>query len=202
MKVLAKPKQVRFAMLAKAAGRPHAATLWTTSPEKDPEFKKAIDQNRIVSVRTNNVGSKKDRGVVGFLKGPASYLIFPKALPMAEGTAVIGLKFEELADVPIKDPVKIIPKSPTKKIEHVKLAKEPAPKPKSEPASKSKKEKAQHPKSHRFSVTIQFTATVTRDFEIEAANASAAIESALKEARAAGPGKFDWEMEATEAKKA
>lgn len=60
-----------------------------------------MEENRLVSIRANNVGSKKDRGVIVFLEGSASYLIFPKALPMAEGAAVIGLKFEELEDAPV-----------------------------------------------------------------------------------------------------
>jgi hypothetical protein len=99
MNVLPKAKQVRFAQLVKAAGRPHVATLWVTEPGEDAEFKKAMGENRIVSVRVQNVGTKKDRGTIGFLKGRnLVYLIFPKALPMAEGTGVIGLKFDELEE--------------------------------------------------------------------------------------------------------
>jgi hypothetical protein len=222
VKVLEKPKQIRFAQLVKAAGRPHAATLWTSSPEADPEFKKAMEENRVVSIRASHGGSKKDRGVIGFLEGPASYLIFPKALPMAEGTGVIGLKFEELEDVPVKDPVKVVARMPAKKIEPVKVLEKPAAEPEeveeeeaeSKPKSKKKaaprekkkaapkaKEKKAEAVAAKFTVTVQFTATVSRDFEVEAANASAAIDAALKEARDAGPGRVDWELEATEAKK-
>jgi hypothetical protein len=71
VKVLPKPKQVRFSQLLKSSGKPYAATLWT-DPAKDPAFKKAIDEDRIVTVRNVNVGAKKDRGIVGFLKGPNS----------------------------------------------------------------------------------------------------------------------------------
>src|SRR5687767_16029180 len=102
------PKQIRFTQLVKAGGRPHPATLWVADPSKDPEFKKAIDQNRIVTVHHVNVGSKKESGEIGFKKGgAASYLIFPKELPMGEGTRIIGLKFDMLDEPAVKNPVKI-----------------------------------------------------------------------------------------------
>lgn len=101
-------KQVRFTQLAKAAGKPHAATLWVKDAKTDPVFNKAIKENRIVSVHHVNVGTKKDSGQVGFAtEGAFTYLIFPKAIPMAAGTKVIGLKFDQLADEPVKDAVKI-----------------------------------------------------------------------------------------------
>src|SRR5688500_1826603 len=99
---------MRFAKLVKTAGRPHPATLWVADPAKDPEFKKAIDENRIVTLHQANVGTKKDFGRIGFFKEPNStYLIFPKPLPMAEGIKVIGIKFDLLEEAPVKDPVKI-----------------------------------------------------------------------------------------------
>jgi hypothetical protein len=100
-------KQIRFAKLVETSGRPHAATLWVDDPDKDPEFKKAIEENRVVTLHQINVGTKKDYGHIGFHKGPHSnYLIFPKALSMDVGTRVIGVKYEELADASVKDTVK------------------------------------------------------------------------------------------------
>jgi hypothetical protein len=106
--VSAGSKQIRFVQLVKASGQPHPATLWAAHPNKDPEFKKAIAENRILTIHHVNVGNKKEFGEIGFRTGGASgYLIFPKALPMAEGTRVIGLKFDMLTEAPVKDPVKI-----------------------------------------------------------------------------------------------
>src|ERR1044071_2047751 len=106
----ATPKQIRFAQLVKASGNPHAATLWVADPSKDPEFKKAISENRILTIHHVNVGNKKESSEIGFQTGGAAgYLIFPNPLPMAEGTRVIGLKFEMLDEPKVKNPVKVKP---------------------------------------------------------------------------------------------
>jgi hypothetical protein len=204
MKVLPKTKQVRFAQLVKAAGMPYAATLWT-EPGKDPEFKKAIKENRVVTVRNVNVGTKKDRGVVGFLQGPnATYLIFPKALPMAEGTGVIGLKFEDLAEAPVHDPVKVKTAARRKKVEKVKTEKETkgtaGPKAK---ASRKGKEETKGPmaKASKFRVKVAFSATVLREIEVEASGASAAIEAAERKAGEEPPEDIAWKVEGLEVAK-
>src|SRR5256885_11650060 len=104
------PNQVRFTQLVKASGRPHSATLWLADPAKDPEFKKAIAETRIVTIHHVNVGTKKESGEIGFVKSAgASYLIFPKSLPLAKGVRVIGLKFDILEEPEVKDPVQIKP---------------------------------------------------------------------------------------------
>src|SRR4051812_19235220 len=115
------PKQVRFAQLVKTSGHPHAATLWVSDPQKDPEFKKAIQENRLVTVHNVNVGAKKDSGQIGFSAARnAAYLLFPKPLAMDKGARVIGLKYEMLQDTPVHDPVKITQAPSRKKIERVK----------------------------------------------------------------------------------
>lgn len=206
--------QVRFTQLVKASGRPHSATLWVADPAKDPEFKKAIAENRIVTVHLVNVGSKKESGEIGFIKGgAASYLIFPKSLPLAEGTRVIGLKFDMLDDPKVKDPVKIEPAKRKPKTEHANIVEFPKPKPtgRSEPEhanEKTSKEK-HHPKKKAepppkvtsvFQVTVEFTARQTKQFEIESASASDAIERALKEAKSSPP-EPDWKLGATDVKR-
>jgi hypothetical protein len=126
--VSAEPKQIRFVQLVKASGQPHPATLWVADPNKDPEFKKAIAENRILTIHHVNVGNKKESGEIGFQSGGASgYLIFPKPLTMAEGTRVIGLKFDMLTEAPVNDPVKITPAKPKAKTEPVKIVKFPVP---------------------------------------------------------------------------
>ena len=200
MKVLPKAKQVRFAQLVKASGKPHAATLWT-EPTKDPAFKKAMQENRVVTVRNVNVGAKKDRGVIGFLKAPNStYLVFPKPLPMAEGAGVIGLKFDELAQEPVKDPVKVKEAVRKTKKEKVRTAKASR---KSPQAETEKKEEPAEPEktSFKFQVRLAFSATVLRDVEVEAATASKAIASAEAKAKEEPPKDVDWKVEGLEVKK-
>jgi hypothetical protein len=199
MKVMPKAKQVRFAQLVTAAGRPHPATLWT-EPTNDPEFKKAMEENRIVTVRNVNVGTKKDRGVIGFLKGPNStYLIFPKALPMAEGSGVIGLKFDELAEEAVKDPVKM--KTPARKIHAQKAQKPEERQNSSNKSKKGEKLPDREETKSMFKVRVAFTGTVVREMEVEANSASEAIRAAEHEAKAEPPAIVNWKVEGLEVKK-
>jgi hypothetical protein len=189
------PKQVRFTQLVKEAGRPHPATLWVADPTKDPEFKKAIDQNRIVTVHHVNVGSKKESGEVGFKKGgAASYLIFPKELPEPEGTRIIGLKFEMLDEPEVKNPVKIKTAKPKPKIEKAKIVKFPTREPEEPEKGEEKPERKKE--TAIFTVTVEYKATAKREIEVEAKTAAGAIEEALKEAKK-DPPKADWDFDAS-----
>jgi hypothetical protein len=206
------PNQVRFTQLVKAAGRPHTATLWVADPAKDPEFKKAIAENRIVTIHLVNVGTKKESGEIGFAKGGgAGYLIFPKPLPFAEGTRVIGLKYELLEEPEVKDPVRIKPAPKPPKKEKIQTAEtEPAipPEPEQKPEpEKAASEKSRPPKPQpktktptTFKVTIEFTATATRELEIQAETASDAIATALNKAKKTPPGP-SWKLDATDVKR-
>jgi hypothetical protein len=225
------PKQIRFTQLVKAAGRPHPATLWVADPAKDPEFKKAIDDNRLVTVHHANAGAKTESGEIGFVKGgAASYLIFPKALPMAPGARVIGLKFDMLDEPEVKDPVKIKEAAAKPKTERVKtivektpppkkeepeekesrkseLARDPEPKPKPEPRPARAKPEKHKPKPapktrepSKFKVTVEFTAAATREIEVEAKSAAEAIDEALKQARKSLP-PADWDLDAQDVRK-
>jgi hypothetical protein len=214
--VSAEPKQVRFTQLVKAAGNPHPATLWVADPNKDPEFKKAIAENRILTIHHVNVGGKKESGEIGFQSGGASgYLIFPKALPMVEGTRVIGLKFDMLAEAPVKNPVKIKPAKPKPKTEPVKVIKFPEPEkekeeedPIGEEAEEEVEEKRPEPKKTepktkplvRFKITVEYTATASREIEVEAKNAAEAIQSALADAEKHAP-KPEWQFDAKDVKR-
>src|SRR5262245_31604006 len=93
------PKQIRFTQLVAVSGKPRVATLWVSDPKADPEFKNAIEANRIVTIHMKNVGSTADRGEIGFNPGKTSgYLIFQRPLSMVAGTRVIGLKYNLLED--------------------------------------------------------------------------------------------------------
>jgi hypothetical protein len=98
------PPTIRFLELVKKSGRPHSATLWT-DPQHDTTFKKAIEENRVLTVKQETVGSKKDFGTVGFRREKnVSYLIFPKALPKSD-SRVVGIKYDMLEQPEIKDRV-------------------------------------------------------------------------------------------------
>jgi hypothetical protein len=201
---MAEGRTVRFGQLVKAAGKPHPATLWAGDPEKDPDFRKAMEENRIVSIHLVNVGTKKEAGEIGFLKGrDLNYLIFPKALAFAEGTKVIGIKFEMLEDAPVKDPVKVKAARRERKVEKVKTVKGNAGKRKKGKGEEEQKETSgtKQEEMLTFRVTVEFKARFTRDFEVEAKTATGAIDVALQEAKGISPGKVEWETEALEVRK-
>lgn len=90
-------KTVRFTRVVERSGEPHVHTLWLP-PDKDPEFKRALAANRVMTVE-QNVG-KPDVGVVGFDDDSAQggqFLIFPKSLKTFGGARVIGIKFDLIA---------------------------------------------------------------------------------------------------------
>jgi hypothetical protein len=87
-------KTVRFTALVQASGQPEVANLWTR-PEEDKPFMKAVRENRVLTVKQENLGSSKDFGVVGFLREKnVSYLVFPKSLEKFKDRRVIGIKYD------------------------------------------------------------------------------------------------------------
>jgi hypothetical protein len=199
--VSATAKQIRFTQLVKASGRPHPATLWVADPNKDPEFKKAIAENRILTIHHVNVGNKKESGEIGFQPGGAAgYLIFPKPLLMAESTRVIGLKFEMLDEPKVKNPVKVKPAKPKPKSQPVKILKFPEPEKEEEQKIPEPKPEAKKPEPKakplaRFKITVEYSANATREIEVEAKTAAEATEAALSEAEKQAP-KADWQLDA------
>jgi hypothetical protein len=97
----AAPKTVRFTRVVERSGRPHVHTLWLP-PDKDPEFKRARDTHRLMTIEQTPGGGKADFGVVGYdAKHDAGgqFLIFPKSLKRFEGARVVGVKFD-LVELP------------------------------------------------------------------------------------------------------
>src|SRR4051812_42873594 len=90
----ARPKAVHFSAVVEACGRPEPVTLWT-EPAKDKRFMAAVRENRIMTVETENVGTRKDSGMIGFIKERnASYFLFPKSLDAFKGKAVNGINYD------------------------------------------------------------------------------------------------------------
>lgn len=154
---------MRFTELVKASGEPEIATLWQ-DPETDPLFKKAIRENRVLSVRQETVGNKKDFGEIGFTKGRnVSYLIFPKRLPESGVARIVGIKYEMADPGRVTDPV------PKKAL--VSAKKQPViqqPKPSPEPSTKE------------FTVTLRKTAIWETTLQVKANSKDQAEEMASK----------------------
>lgn len=96
-------KTVRLAEVIQRSGQPEPLTLWT-DPQRDPSFRKAIAQKRVLTVKQETVGTRKDFGIVGFLKEEnVGYWLFPKSLESFEGKRVIGIKYDLLKTADLKN---------------------------------------------------------------------------------------------------
>jgi hypothetical protein len=106
-------KTVRFTRVVERSGRPHIHTLWLP-PDKDPEFKRAREAHRVMTLEQTPGGGKADFGIVGFdakHDHGGQFLIFPKSIKPFEGARVVGVKFDLVeqpklapADVPKRKP--------------------------------------------------------------------------------------------------
>ena len=132
MKVVSKTA-VRFQALIKASGEPEMLVFWS-DPARDKGFQKAVRENRVVTLRQFNVGTKKDFGRIGFFaEGHSSYIRFPKRLKYAPGTRVVGIKYEAIKTPPPKDPLPPLKKQATR------------PQPRSQPAPSFQESEKQAP---------------------------------------------------------
>lgn len=116
---LKKMKTVRFADLVKKSGNPKQVTLWV-EPREDRDFSKAISEGRVVTLFQQNVGSKKDYGLVGFFQKPGTvFLVFPKPISYADETKVVGIKYEQVQEQELEGELfKPSPKPENAKKEH------------------------------------------------------------------------------------
>lgn len=178
--LVSQPKTVRFDALVKTSGQPEQVTLWT-KPEDDADFMKAVRDNRVATVIQQNVGTKKDFGVVGFdAQKNAAYLIFPKPIPHPAKTKIVGIKYERISAAAPKGPVfkpksKPVPGIPLREKPSYKLEDEPEPAKKnpSHAAKAAKREKAE-PKLYRFTASVTVTAVQKISLSVQAPTASAA----------------------------
>ncbi|MDB6123943.1 MAG: hypothetical protein JWQ71_2936 [Pedosphaera sp.] len=151
-----KGKSVRFLEVVKACSRPEPVTLWT-DPMKDRHFKSAVRQNRVMTIEQENVGTRKDVGIIGFIKERnASYFIFPKPLDAFTGMEVRGIKYEL-----IKQPASLDSNDTANNSDWAA------------DVSKTKREK-------RYCVTIRRIAAVNTSHEVQAKDQKTAKEKALE----------------------
>jgi hypothetical protein len=171
-------KTVRFDQLVKQSGQPEQVTLWT-KPEDDRDFMKAVHAGRVVTVLQQNVGTKKDFGIVGFFpKKNAAFLVFPKTLEPDDDTKVIGIKYERVAPESPKGPIfkpkkKTAPGIPMRERPSSTLASSDT----DEPQRAAKPAPKPAPPREKFIATVQLVATQTVTIETEAANKTEATKS-------------------------
>jgi hypothetical protein len=85
---------IRFSKIVEVAGKPIVHVLWV-NPEKDPILKKAIEAERVMTVRQGLPNGKADYGTVGFEKGVSGQiLIFPESLKRFADKQVTGVKYD------------------------------------------------------------------------------------------------------------
>lgn len=93
-------KTARFAQVVSKCGRPVVHDQWLT-PEKDATLKKAVKDNRLMTVHIHTVGSQKDHGETGLTKGGQRVLlIFPKTLRAFDGRRIVGIDYGLLKEEP------------------------------------------------------------------------------------------------------
>src|SRR5258705_12533722 len=95
------PKTVRFSKLVEEFGKP-ALYLALADPAKDAKFQEAAKEDRVLTSKQDPTSKQKDFGTVGFLPEKfVTYLIFPKSLERLANARVVGIKYDELADVTV-----------------------------------------------------------------------------------------------------
>ena len=122
-------KTARFTELVQKAGAPKNYLLWIP-PNQDPVFQRAVKEQRILTIHQENVGTKKDYGMVGFHEEPtAQFLVFPKSLKAYVDRRVVGINYDLLAQETPTAKTRAVPQTISKK--------QPSVSPKPEPATKN-----------------------------------------------------------------
>src|SRR5437588_2357920 len=166
---------LRFASLIKQSGKPYATTLWT-EPKADKNFARAMRENRVLTVVSEDVGSKKDFGKIGYHQDhSATYLIFPKPLPENKAGRVVGLNYNELAEAPITDPVR--PERDSKQADSRQKTKRAGP-------ERAAKAEAPAAAEHEFHAVLQRQAIWEKPLTVTAKNQSEAEEKFRQAAEA------------------
>ncbi|HYE29975.1 MAG TPA: hypothetical protein VEH27_00975 [Methylomirabilota bacterium] len=170
-------KTVRFDNLVRNSGKPEIYTPWG-DPKTDAAFQRSVKKNQIVTVHQENVGSRKDFGIVGFHpQKQATYFVFPKSLSADPGSKVVGIKYDRVATPEVREPVKV-------------RAKTRAPKPKSKPAPPVKEKKLSKPAApppqpvvKHFKATVRLVLETEVTVEVEATGKKEARQKALELAK-------------------
>ena len=85
-------KSVRFAQVVQKCGKPEVYLLMS---ETDPDFHKAVEAGKIMSLSDDSHGSGTEYGTVGYKKKRhGQLLLFPKSLKSFADAKIIGIKYD------------------------------------------------------------------------------------------------------------
>ena len=156
---------VRFSELVKAAGLPEVY-LPLTDPRHDREFMRAVRSDRVLSLKQEPTGTRKDFGTVGFLEEKfVSCLVFPRSLAKFKNRRVVGIKYDQIR--------KSAPGTPATARRDRSIRPKPPPKPK--------------PRPKRFNATVRLIRTSEVRVTVRAFSESDARQKAEAEARRRHP---------------
>jgi hypothetical protein len=132
-----------------------------------------------------NVGTKADYGLVGFVKKLlANFLVFPKPLGYPAETKIVGIKYEQITEGKPKGPLFKVRKNIKPGVSmREKRSHSPAPERDQSKQPKPEAPPKLAPKRYRFRSELKITATQILPVEVEASSASEA--SKLTEEKAA-----------------
>ena len=131
-------KTVRFSKVVEKAGAPETY-LVLMDPAKDRTLQAAVKAQRVMTVAQEAVGTKTDRGEVGFHPGRSrQFLVFPKSLRAFADRDVVGIKYELLSSPDVPKGKRAAAPRPPKKA-----------RPKPKPAAKLRPEKTESPASRK-----------------------------------------------------
>jgi hypothetical protein len=89
-------KSVRFSKVVEKSGKPEVYLLMS---ETDPDFNKALEAGKIMSLSDETHGSGTEYGTVGYdKKRHGQLLMFPKSLKSFADSRIIGIKYDLLAE--------------------------------------------------------------------------------------------------------
>jgi hypothetical protein len=98
-------KTIRFGDLVRGSGRPEVVTLWV-EPKKDPQFSRAVRENRVLTIHGDPASHRKEFGQIGFHQEQgAMYLIFPRPLPEAPESRIVGINYQLTEERQAKSPL-------------------------------------------------------------------------------------------------
>ena len=89
-------KSVRFSKVVEKCGKPEVYLLMS---ETDPEFHKALEAGKIMSLVGRSHGAGTEYGTVGYdKKRHGQLLLFPKSLKSFADAKIVGIKYDLFAE--------------------------------------------------------------------------------------------------------
>lgn len=166
---------VRFSVVVGSCGAPEVY-LPLSDPKHDKGFMRAVKDQRVVTLKQEPTGTKKDFGTVGFLEERyVTYLVFPKSLKDFAEKRIVGIKYDELQQASIATPAEgaarkavAKPKMKVERRERKPLPPPPPPK----------------PKPRLYEARVRLTAVIEVDVPVRALDEREARDKVLEAARA------------------